>query len=131
MNAWKSNSELRLFKRMLYAFSFSTLSCIICGIDAMKGIMPVPLCVVLALLCVLLMLIWIFLAFPEAKNKRNTSVIQSVAKICTTIGIVFIVFTTIGVNDLLEIEKFVYLAALPYMLIGILSWVIVYINKHY
>ena len=126
MGIWKSNSELQLFKRMLYAFSFTTLTCILCGIDAMNG-MSTTFNIVIALLSEVIMLCWIGLAFPDARIRRNRVIINSVARICSTIGLIFVVFATIGSAHFLY--KFVYLASIPYLLIGVLSWVLLYLYK--
>ena len=127
MGIWKSNSELQLFKRMLYAFSFTTLTCILCGIDAMNGLMSTTFSIIIVLLSELVMLCWIGLAFPDARIRRNRVVIHSVARICSAIGLIFVIFASIGPAHFLY--KFVYLASLPYLLIGVLSWVLLYLYK--
>lgn len=127
MGTWKSNSELQLFKRMLYAFSFTTLTCMLCGIDAMNGVMSTTFNIVIVLLSELVMLCWIGLTFPDARIRRNRVVIHSVARICSAIGLIFVIFASIGSAHFLY--KFVYLASLPYLLIGVLSWVLLYLYK--
>ena len=127
MGIWKSNSELQLFKRMLYAFSFTTLTCMLCGIDAMNGVMSTTFSIIIVLLSELVVLCWIGLAFPDARIRRNRVVIHSVARICSTIGLIFVIFASIGPAHFLY--KFVYLASLPYLLIGVLSWVLLYLYK--
>ena len=127
MGIWKSNSEIRLFKRMLYAFSFTTLTCMLCGIDAMNGVMSTTFNIVIVLLSELVMLCWIGLTFPDARIRRNRVVIHSVARICSAIGLIFVIFASIGSAHFLY--KFVYLASLPYLLIGVLSWVLLYLYK--
>ena len=126
MGIWKSNSEIRLFKRMLYAFSFTTLTCILCGIDAMNG-MSTTFNIVIALLSEVIMLCWIGLAFPDARIRRNRVIINSVARICSTIGLIFVIFATIESAHFLY--KFVYLASMPYLLVGALSWVLLYLYR--
>jgi len=126
MGIWKSNSEIRLFKRMLYAFSFTTLTCMLCGIDAMNG-MSTTFNIVIALLSEVIMLCWIGLAFPDARIRRNRVIINSVARICSTIGLIFVIFATIGSAHFLY--KFVYLASIPYLLIGVISWALLYLYK--
>jgi len=127
MGIWKSNSELQLFKRMLYAFSFTTLTCMLCGIDAMNGVMSTTFSIIIVLLSELVVLCWIGLAFPDARIRRNRVVIHSVARICSAIGLIFVIFASIGPAHFLY--KFVYLASLPYLLIGVLSWVLLYLYK--
>lgn len=126
MGIWKSNSEIRLFKRMLYAFSFTTLTCMLCGIDAMNG-MSTTFNIVIALLSEVIMLCWIGLAIPDARIRRNRVIINSVARICSTIGLIFVIFATIGSTHFLY--KFVYLASIPYLLIGVISWTLLYLYK--
>ena len=126
MGIWKSNSELQLFKRMLYAFSFTTLTCMLCGIDAMNG-MSTTFNIVIALLSEVIMLCWIGLAFPDARIRRNRVIINSVARICSTIGLIFVIFASIGSAHFLY--KFVYLASMPYLLVGALSWVLLYLYR--
>ena len=128
MGIWKSNSELQLFKRMLYAFSFTTLTCILCGIDAMNGLMSTTFNIIIVLLSELVMLCWIGLAFPDARIRRNRVVIHSVARICSAIGLIFVIFASIGPAHFLY--KFVYLASIPYLLIGVLSWVLLYLYRN-
>ena len=127
MNAWKSNSELRLFKRMLYAFSFMMLSCMICGVDAMSGVMPTSFNVVLILLGDLAMLLWIFLVFPDARINRNRIIINAIARITGAIGIIIIIFASISPSHFFQ--KFIYLAALPYLLVSVLSWCLLYLYR--
>ena len=127
MNAWKSNSELRLFKRMLYAFSFMMLSCMICGMDAMSGVMPTSFNVVLILLGDLAMLLWIFLVFPDARIDRNRIIINAIARITGAIGIIIIIFASISPSHFFQ--KFIYLAALPYLLVSVLSWCLLYLYR--
>ncbi len=127
MNAWKSNSELRLFKRMLYAFSFMMLSCMICGVDAMSGVMPTSFNVVLILLGDLAMLLWIFLVFPDARIDRNRIIINAIARITGAIGIIIIIFASISPSHFFQ--KFIYLAALPYLLVSVLSWCLLYLYR--
>ena len=127
MGIWKSNSELQLFKRMLYAFSFTTLTCMLCGIDAMNGVMSTTFSIIIVLLSELVMLCWIGLAFPDARIRRNRVVIHSVARICSAIGLIFVIFASIGPANFLY--KFVYLASIPYLLIGVLSWGLLYLYK--
>lgn len=127
MNAWKSNSELRLFKRMLYAFSFMMLSCMICGVDAMSGVMPTSFNVVIILLGDLAMLLWIFLVFPDARIDRNRIIINAIARITGAIGIIIIIFASISPSHFFQ--KFIYLAALPYLLVSVLSWCLLYLYK--
>ena len=126
MGIWKSNSEIRLFKRMLYAFSFTTLTCMLCGIDAMNG-MSTTFNIVIALLSEVIMLCWIGLAIPDARIRRNRVIINSVARICSTIGLIFVIFASIGSAQFLY--KFVYLASMPYLLVGALSWVLLYLYR--
>ena len=127
MNAWKSNSELRLFKRMLYAFSFMMLSCMICGVDAMSGVMPTSFNVVIILLGDLAMLLWIFLVFPDARISRNRIIINAIARITGAIGIIIIIFASISPSHFFQ--KFIYLAALPYLLVSVLSWCLLYLYR--
>lgn len=127
MNAWKSNSELRLFKRMLYAFSFMMLSCMICGVDAMSGVMPTSFNVVIVLLGDLAMLLWIFLVFPDARISRNRIIINAIARITGAIGIIIIIFASISPSHFFQ--KFIYLAALPYLLVSVLSWCLLYLYR--
>lgn len=127
MNAWKSNSELRLFKRMLYAFSFMMLSCMICGVDAMSGVMPTSFNVVIILLGDLAMLLWIFLVFPDARINRNRIIINAIARITGAIGIIIIIFASISPSHFFQ--KFIYLAALPYLLVSVLSWCLLYLYR--
>lgn len=127
MSAWKSNSELRLFKRMLYAFSFMMLSCMICGVDAMSGVMPTSFNVVLILLGDLAMLLWIFLVFPDARIDRNRIIINAIARITGAIGIIIIIFASISPSHFFQ--KFIYLAALPYLLVSVLSWCLLYLYR--
>ena len=127
MGIWKSNSELQLFKRMLYAFSFTTLTCMLCGIDAMNGVMSTTFSIIIVLLSELVVLCWIGLAFPDARIRRNRVVIHSVARICSAIGLIFVIFASIGPAHFLY--KFVYLASIPYLLIGVLSWALLYLYK--
>lgn len=127
MNAWKSNSELRLFKRMLYAFSFMMLSCMICGMDAMSGVMPTSFNVVIILLGDLAMLLWIFLVFPDARIDRNRIIINAIARITGAIGIIIIIFASISPSHFFQ--KFIYLAALPYLLVSVLSWCLLYLYR--
>lgn len=127
MNAWKSNSELRLFKRMLYAFSFMMLSCMICGVDAMSGVMPVSFNVAIVLLGDLAMLLWILLVFPDAKISRNRLIINAIARITGAIGIIIIIFASISPSHFFQ--KFIYLAALPYLLVSVLSWCLLYLYR--
>lgn len=127
MNAWKSNSELRLFKRMLYAFSFMMLSCMICGVDAMSGVMPTSFNVVIILLGDLAMLLWIFLVFPDARIDRNRIIINAIARITGAIGIIIIIFASISPSHFFQ--KFIYLAALPYLLVSVLSWCLLYLYR--
>ncbi len=127
MGIWKSNSELQLFKRMLYAFSFTTLTCMLCGIDAMNGVMSTTFNIVIVLLSEVIMLCWIGLAIPDARIRRNRVAINSVARICSAIGLIFVIFASIGPAHFLY--KFVYLASIPYLLIGVLSWVLLYLYK--
>ena len=128
MGIWKSNSELQLFKRMLYAFSFTTLTCMLCGIDAMNGVMSTTFSIIIVLLSELVVLCWIGLAFPDARIRRNRVVIHSVARICSAIGLIFVIFASIGPAHFLY--KFVYLASIPYLLIGVLSWVLLYLYRN-
>ena len=127
MNAWKSNSELRLFKRMLYAFSFMMLSCMICGVDAMSGVMPTSFNVVIILLGDLAMLLWIFFVFPDARINRNRIIINAIARITGAIGIIIIIFASISPSHFFQ--KFIYLAALPYLLVSVLSWCLLYLYR--
>gem|GEM_PF-5849550 len=127
MSAWKSNSELRLFKRMLYAFSFMMLSCMICGVDAMSGVMPTSFNVVIILLGDLAMLLWIFLVFPDARIDRNRIIINAIARITGAIGIIIIIFASISPSHFFQ--KFIYLAALPYLLVSVLSWCLLYLYR--
>ena len=127
MNAWKSNSELRLFKRMLYAFSFMMLSCMICGVDAMSGVMPTSFNVVIILLGDLAMLLWIFLVFPDARIDRNRIIINAIARITGAIGIIIIIFASISPSHFFQ--KFICLAALPYLLVSVLSWCLLYLYR--
>lgn len=127
MNAWKSNSELRLFKRMLYAFSFMMLSCMICGVDAMSGVMPTSFNIVIVLLGDLAMLLWIFLVFPDARISRNRIIINAIARITGAIGIIIIIFASISPSHFFQ--KFIYLAALPYLLVSVLSWCLLYLYR--
>ncbi len=127
MNAWKSNSELRLFKRMLYAFSFMMLSCMICGVDAMSGVMPTSFNIVIVLLGDLAMLLWIFLVFPDARIDRNRIIINAIARITGAIGIIIIIFASISPSHFFQ--KFIYLAALPYLLVSVLSWCLLYLYR--
>ncbi len=127
MNAWKSNSELRLFKRMLYAFSFMMLSCMICGVDAMSGVMPTSFNIVIVLLGDLAMLLWIFLVFPDARINRNRIIINAIARITGAIGIIIIIFASISPSHFFQ--KFIYLAALPYLLVSVLSWCLLYLYR--
>lgn len=127
MSAWKSNSELRLFKRMLYAFSFMMLSCMICGMDAMSGVMPTSFNVVIILLGDLAMLLWIFLVFPDARIDRNRIIINAIARITGAIGIIIIIFASISPSHFFQ--KFIYLAALPYLLVSVLSWCLLYLYR--
>ena len=127
MNAWKSNSELRLFKRMLYAFSFMMLSCMICGVVAMSGVMPTSFNVVLILLGDLAMLLWLFLVFPDARIDRNRIIINAIARITGAIGIIIIIFASISPSHFFQ--KFIYLAALPYLLVSVLSWCLLYLYR--
>ena len=128
MGIWKSNSELQLFKRMLYAFSFTTLACMLCGIDAMNGLMSTTFSIIIVLLSELVMLCWIGSTFPDARIRRNRVVIHSVARICSAIGLIFVIFASIGPAHFLY--KFVYLASIPYLLIGVLSWVLLYLYRN-
>ena len=127
MNAWKSNSELRLFKRMLYAFSFMMLSCMICGVDAMSGVMPTSFNIVIVLLGDLAMLLWILLVFPDARIDRNRIIINAIARITGAIGIIIIIFASISPSHFFQ--KFIYLAALPYLLVSVLSWCLLYLYR--
>ena len=127
MSAWKSNSELRLFKRMLYAFSFMMLSCMICGVDAMSGVMPTSFNIVIVLLGDLAMLLWIFLVFPDARIDRNRIIINAIARITGAIGIIIIIFASISPSHFFQ--KFIYLAALPYLLVSVLSWCLLYLYR--
>jgi hypothetical protein len=98
----------------------------LCGIDAMNG-MSTTFNIVIALLSEVIMLCWIGLAIPDARIRRNRVIINSVARICSTIGLIFVIFASIGSAHFLY--KFVYLASMPYLLVGALSWVLLYLYR--
>jgi len=103
------------------------LSCMICGVDAMSGVMPTSFNVVIILLGDLAMLLWIFLVFPDARIDRNRIIINAIARITGAIGIIIIIFASISPSHFFQ--KFIYLAALPYLLVSVLSWCLLYLYR--
>ena len=128
MRTLRSKSELQLFKQMLYAFSFTTLSCMICGAEVMSGVMSTTFNVIIVLLGELVMLGWIFQSFPNAKMSRNRITFNSVARICGAIGLIFALFAMlVGSNCF---QKFIFLASLPYLLVSGVSWLLLYLYRN-
>jgi len=127
MKSWTYKNELRLYKRMLYAFSFTTFSSMLCGIDALLGNLSITFNVLLVILGDIIMISWIFLAFPGSQIRSHLFTINSVARICSAIGLFFLVFAMIGQAHLLR--WFLYLAALPYLIVGGISWIIYFYKK--
>ena len=127
MKNWYFKDELRVFKRMLYAFSFTTLSCVLCGIDALGGSMSLTFNMLIAILSEILMISWIFLSFPSPTSRRSMTTINAVARICTTIGLIFLFFAWISHAHVLR--GFVFLASLPYIIVGGTAWAILFLKR--
>lgn len=127
MKNWYFKDEIRVFKRMLYAFSFTTLTAMLCGVDAVEGLMSPTFNMLIVLFSEIMMISWIFMSFPRSSSKRSMPTINAVARICTMIGVIFILFAWIGQAHLLR--RFIFLAGLPYIVVGGTAWVIFLLRR--